>query len=103
MNKPTIDLHSLNGFGKYIDQHDVWHALDKFIVQTKLNKARQIKSGLHVQIAIIVGKGLQSKNLIEGKNPLRYFAESYLNTCNYKWKTADFLGGGDGTIFAEII
>jgi hypothetical protein len=103
MNKPTIDLHNLNGVGKHIDQNDVWHALDRFIRQTKLNKARQIKSGICVPISIIVGKGLQSKNLIQGKNPLRFHTEEYLKMCGYSWKNPNFLTGSEGTIIAEII
>ncbi len=103
MNYPTIDLHHLNGHGKVVSENDVWLALDRFIVKTKLEKSRQIQSGIHVKICIIVGKGLQSKNLIQGKNPLRYYTENYLNLCGYAHRNGGYFTGQDGAIVAEII
>lgn len=103
MNNTTLDLHHLNGKGNPVNEQDVWLALDRFIVKIKLENTRQIKSGLCVKINIIVGKGLQSKNLINGKNPLRYFTENYLNLCGYNYKDGDYFTGQNGTIIASII
>jgi hypothetical protein len=103
MNYPALDLHHLNGIGKTITQEDVWLALDKFISKIKIQNNKKIRYGQHVKINIIVGKGLQSKNLINGKNPLRYFAENYLNLCGYTFKDGEYFNGQNGTIVAEII
>jgi hypothetical protein len=39
---------------------------------------------------IIVGKGLNSQNFIQGKNPLRFYTENYLAQLNINFKDTDF-------------
>jgi len=103
MNYPVVDLHNLNGRGRPVDQNDVWTALDQFINKIKTKNASKIRAGIAVKITIIVGKGLQTKKFIEGKNPLRYYGEGYLNLCGYSWRNGQYGEGENGVIIAEIV
>ena len=98
-----MDLHNLNGKGNSITENDIWIALDRFINNVKLQNSRQIKTEIPVKICIVVGKGLQSKNFINGKSILRFHTEKYLDKCGYSWRDGHYNQGGTGAILADIL
>ena len=51
---------------------------------------------------IITGKGIHSKHFIEGKNPLRYYTENYLDKIGFAWKYADAKHGSYGAILVQV-
>ncbi|MEI6728403.1 MAG: Smr/MutS family protein [bacterium] len=102
-NYSSIDLHHLNGRGQPVGQNEVWLSLDQFISKIKTQNAGKIKSGIGVKIIVIVGKGLQTKKFIQGKNPLRFYAESYINACGYSWRNGEYGEGESGVIVVEIV
>ncbi len=97
-----IDLHNLNGAGKSIDQSDVWNAIESFLVKARHKHAQKLKKGFVVNLGIIVGKGVRSKNWINGKNPLRYYAEEYLDHCGHSWRNGRIGEGEEGVIVVEF-
>jgi|GEM_PF-3711150 len=52
---------------------------------------------------IIVGRGLNSKKLIAGKNPLRYYTENYLNKIGLSFVSGLDLDGGEGVIVVQAL
>lgn len=91
LNSRTLDLHNLRPNPGENIQEAVARSLDNFMVK--------LLSQTQGEVCIIVGKGIGSKSLIEGKNPLRYYTENYLTQLGYKWRN-DFFGDSaqDGVI-----
>ena len=71
-------------------QDSVFKILDRFMTRHLLCKT--------ADLTIIVGKGLGSRSVIEGKNPLRYYTEKYLEKVGCAWTNGDFWNGQDGCI-----
>jgi len=97
-----VDLHDLNGPSKSIDQSDVWNALDSFLSKVKNKHAQKLKKGFVINLGIVVGKGVRTKNWINGKNPLRHYTEEYLNHCGYSWRSGRQGEGEEGIIVVEF-
>lgn len=51
---------------------------------------------------IIVGKGHNSRRHIQGKNPLRFYTEEYLQILGLRFYQAPEWQGGSGVIITEI-
>ena len=98
----TIDLHNLNGVGQTVDEHDVWNAIENFLGKMRQKHAQKLKKGFKIKLGIVVGKGVRSKNKINGKNPLRFYTEQYLNHCSFEWRNGRFGEGEDGVIVVEL-
>lgn len=54
------------------------------------------------KLCLIVGKGTNSKQFINGKNPLRYYTESYLQKLNLKFENGGYGEGQEGVILVWI-
>lgn len=94
-NPNTLDLHNFQASGWQFFETELFYKLDSFIFE-------RIKSGQALKLEIIVGKGLSSKKWIEGKNPLRFYTEKYLNQANLEWNNGTYLNGGDGVILVYL-
>ncbi len=97
-NTFALDLHSLWFESASFVQEEVELELDRFI-----SPFLRVKPGRNpIKITIIVGKGIHSHHYIEGKNPLRYYTEIYLQEVGLSWRNADNFHGGRGAIVVEI-
>jgi hypothetical protein len=85
-----LDLHELNFFPKETPKEAVNRELDRFFTKWLMVKS--------VNLTIIVGKGLGSKKLINGKNPLRFYTEEYLNLLQIEWRNEKDWFGQEGVI-----
>lgn len=61
-------------------QDEVELELDRFLTPFLTSKSSNRK------ITIVVGRGLNSTRLIEGKNPLRFYTEQYLQKLGMNWR-----------------
>lgn len=91
---PTLDLHNFQASDWQFFESELFQKLDEFIYQHSRSKINKV--------AIVVGKGLSSRRLIEGKNPLRYYTEQYLNQTALEWTNADHFSGGSGVIWVWL-
>ena len=98
----VVDLHNLNGAGQTVDEHDVWNAIEEFLNKMRQKHAQILKKGFVIKVGIVVGKGVRSKNKINGKNPLRFYTEQYLDHCEYGWRNGRVGEGEDGVIVVEF-
>ena len=71
----------------------VWQRLDKFIYPYLISKRID-----YMNLRIIVVKGLGSRNLIDEKNPIRYYTERYLDELGVTWRNGDYFEGQEGVI-----
>lgn len=74
----TVDLH-----GPMRTFEEVSLIIDRFLVNQRIINLNHLKNGKKIKLGIIVGKGNGSKRLINGKNPLRYWAETYLKSTDH--------------------
>lgn len=90
-----LDLHNL-GFGSFLEVEEVvFGELDRFLYPFLSGK----KSG---QVRIIVGRGLNSKRRIEGRNPMRYYTEKYLKNVGLTWRDGGYFDGQDGVLIIDF-
>jgi hypothetical protein len=82
----TLDLHHVKPTKGETVEEAVIRILDRFMVRFLTKKT--------VDISIIVGKGLGSKKLIQGKNPLRYYTEQYLIRVGCTWTNGNIYSEG---------
>jgi hypothetical protein len=87
-----LNLHEMYFEGSSFVQDELEEVLDDFITPYLLKPTR---------LLIIAGKGIHSKHFIEGKNPLRYYTEKYLEKLGVPWEYADEYHGGYGAIIAQ--
>ena len=79
---PTLDLHHIS-----LD----YDLSVEFQIQSKIQTFLLPHLQRQTFIAkIIVGKGLNSQNFIQGTNPLRFYTQNYLTTLNISFKDTDF-------------
>ena len=64
---------------------EVSFLVDRFLVAQRIKNLEIIRKIGKIKLGIIVGSGNNSKRLIDGKNPLRYFVESYLAQTDILW------------------
>jgi hypothetical protein len=89
-NKKVLDLHSLKRIpGESVEQA-VYRYVDKFMTPFLNQKT--------IDVSIVVGKGIRSSRFINGKNPLRYYVETYLTKIGCSWTCGDFMSGQEGVI-----
>jgi hypothetical protein len=88
--KSTLDLHSIKPLPGESHQDCVFRLVDKFITPYLFKPS--------VDLRIIVGKGLGSKNFINGKNSLRYYTELYLDGVGIEYKEGSYIDGQEGVI-----
>ena len=88
---PELDLHHYKPKEPLFIQADIENLLDNFLTPFL------VKPKIH-QLRIVVGKGLRSKRSISGKNPLRFYVESYLNILGLAYKDAGLYDGQEGVI-----
>jgi hypothetical protein len=69
--------------------------LDAFITPYLLKNKNQ-------KLRLIVGKGLNSKQYIAGKNPLRYYTENYLDKLNLNYQNGGYEDGQEGVILVWV-
>lgn len=74
----TVDLH-----GTDRTFEEVSLIIDRFLVSQRIINLNYLKTFKKIKLGIIVGKGNGSKRLIDGKNPLRYWAETYLKNTDH--------------------
>ncbi len=74
----TVDLH-----GTDRTFEEVSLIIDRFLVSQRIINFNHIKTFKKIKLGIIVGKGNGSKRLINGKNPLRYWTETYLKNTDH--------------------
>jgi hypothetical protein len=98
----VVDLHDINGRGNPISEQDVWNVLDNFMHTMEHKHSMKLKKGFSIKVGVIVGKGVRSKNWINGKNPLRAYTEEYLNHCNLNWRNGRYGEGEEGVIVVEL-
>lgn len=80
--------------------------LDKFIRPFLFRQNGNFNNNVHgntkMELKIIVGKGNNSAHFIDGKNPLRYFVENYLEKLGLNWKNAGYFDGQEGVILVNL-
>lgn len=77
--RPILNLRNLRAWhGSYLDK-EIFLLIDKFVMPYLTSKKRHV-------LEIIVGRGLNSSQFIDGKNPTRYYCEQYLTKLNLHWK-----------------
>jgi len=86
----SLDLHQVRFESSNI-QSELEIILDRFIYP-------HLQNGKTKKLQIIVGKGLNSKKFIKGKNCLRYYTEIYLQKLNLDFKNIEDFFGGSGAI-----
>jgi DNA-nicking Smr family endonuclease len=89
----TLDLHCLKKLAGETPEEAVSRTLDKFMLNYILRKT--------AKITIVVGKGMGSKNYINGKNPLRHYTEMYLEKAGCPWRDGDYSNGQEGVIIVQ--
>jgi hypothetical protein len=97
-NNYVLDLHRLWFESESFVQEEVELELDRFV--TPFLRVKPGRSS--IRLTIVVGKGIHSHHFIEGKNPLRYYTEIYLQEVGLAWKNADNFHGGQGAIVITI-
>ncbi len=92
-NVGKLDLHDLQAdFGEsYYDA--AIRVLDRFML-----KYLQLPSA---NLEIVVGKGIGSKNFINGKNPLRHYVEQYLDSIGCEYSGGSYLNNTEGVIIVR--
>lgn len=88
----VLDLHHLKFRSSLGIQGEVEGVVDSFL--------HKMSRGNYKHVEIIVGKGINSKRLIEGKNPLRYYVETYLQKAGYGWRNGGW--GEEGVIIVDL-
>ena len=92
-NVGKLDLHDLNPeFGETYQEAAI-RSLDKF-----MSKYLHLKSA---DLEIVVGKGIGSKNFIQGKNPLRYYVEGYLESIGCEFTGGSYLNNTEGVVLVR--
>lgn len=79
-----LDLHHLKFNSPYEIEEKIYHKLDNFLHPF----LKKHTSSHTIKVEIVVGKGLNSTNFIEGKNPLRFYVEKYLNKLGIEWQNS---------------
>ncbi len=101
-NKPEkiLNLRSLvnSELDRFPLQELVFKQIDSFLYPLFKNKNSQ----LNQKVKIIIGKGINSKNKIQGKAPIRYYTELYLNKLGIVYKEGDYFDGQDGVLIFYI-
>jgi hypothetical protein len=87
-----LNLHELYFEGSSFIQEELEEVLDDFVAPNLVKPTK---------LLIITGKGIHSKHFIQGKNPLRYYTEKYLEKVGIPWKYADEHHGSYGAIVAQ--
>ncbi len=90
-----LNLHQMYFEGESFVQEDLEEVLDFFVTPFLLDPTPD-------ELLIITGKGIHSKHFINGKNPLRYYTELYLNEVGIDWQYEDEKHGGIGAIVARV-
>ena len=90
-----LNLHQMYFEGESFVQEELEEALDSFVTPYLTDNRTD-------QVLIITGKGIHSKHFIEGKNPLRYYTEKYLDEIGAEWIHTDEMHGGVGAIIACV-
>ena len=85
-----IDLHNLELQNGQTPAEAVEYKLDQFLTPLLLKKL--------IIVRIVVGKGLTSSRVINGKNPLRHYTENYLIKLGIAWTDASEINGGYGVV-----
>lgn len=97
----TLNLAILNLRTSYNNEPSieevVWRRLDTFIYPYLI-----LKKADYIDLRIIVGKGLSSRNSIEGKNPVRYYTEKYLEQLQIEWRDGGYFEGQEGVIVVRF-
>jgi len=81
---PSLNLRTINHTGHTDLLHTIQQEVDAFIRHNQANQQR---------LEIIIGKGLHSKQLKDGRHPVRYIVEDYLKQCGYSF-TLDAINPG---------
>lgn len=92
---PELDLHKYRPSDPLFIQADIENLLDKFLTPF-LIKTKAL------EVRIVVGKGLRSSRSINGKNPLRFYVENYLNGLGLNYKDAGYYDGQEGVIIVSF-
>jgi DNA-nicking Smr family endonuclease len=90
-----LNLHELCFEGEGFVQEELEEILDGFVSPFLLDKHTQ-------KLLIITGKGIHSRHFINGKNPLRYYTEIYLDKIQVDWYHTDIEHGGVGAIVVDL-
>ncbi len=93
IQKAKLDLHFLELKNGATPQETVERLVDNFL--TKYLLCRSVK------LEIVVGRGIGSTRFIDGKNPVRFYAEQYLKQMNCPFRGGDVAFGEDGIIWVE--
>lgn len=96
-HSPLLNLHELHFEAEFVVQEEVEELVDNFVTPYLTRK-----SANPLTLKIIVGKGLHSHHFIDGKNPLRYYTEEYLNATNLNFRNAPEHEGGRGVILVDV-
>ncbi len=90
-----LNLHQTYFDGESFVEEELEEVLDSFIAPFLITHDEE-------ELLIITGKGIHSKHFIDGKNPLRYYTEKYLDSVGIPWQYEDEKHGGYGAILAKV-
>jgi DNA-nicking Smr family endonuclease len=91
----VLNLHQLYFEGESFVEEEIEEIVDNFMSPYLMSQGGE-------ELRIITGKGIHSKHFINGKNPLRYYTEKYLDKIGFAWKYADERHGGCGAIVIQV-
>jgi hypothetical protein len=92
-NIGKLDLHNLHTEPGESYYDATIRNLDKFMTKYLLLPSASLE--------IVVGKGIGSKNFINGKNPLRHYVEGYLVSIGCSYSGGNFLNNTEGVIIVR--
>ena len=90
-----LNLHELYFEGESFVQEELEEVLDRFVSPYLISETKE-------NLLIITGKGIHSRHFIDGKNPLRYYTEIYLDKVGVDWSYEDERHGGKGAIWVKM-
>ncbi len=85
-----LDLHNFRASGWQFFENELFQKIDNFVYHSQQSGQKKVE--------IVVGRGINSKNQIEGKNPLRFYTEKYLQQAGLTWQAGVELNRNSGTI-----
>ena len=95
-NQKVLNLRAIRFSGINFMEQEIQMELDRFVSPFLLGKGGKVK------LTIIVGRGLNSKRLIQNKHPVRYYTETYLNRMGFSWRQGEINNGGEGVIVLDL-
>jgi hypothetical protein len=95
MQQKVLNLRQIRFQHLNMIEQEIFSKLDEFVYPF-------LKTKKPMELKIIVGKGMNSRNFIKGKNPLRHYTETYLNKLGLSYRDGGYFDGQEGVIVVSL-